>query len=115
MNGKAIAITLAGLLAAGTNVALACEYKKGETKYLDYAKCRYGEDTILVVELNDNSAWDQCIYQAEAFRPEKLLAVTKDENGKETLSINDRSQIGNPCYMTKRACDTALKAWKAGN
>lgn len=89
---------------------LACDYKAGETKYLDYANCRYGEDFIVVVDLENNAAWDSCVYYAEAFRPPKLLAVTKDENGKEVLSLNDRSQIGNPCYMVKTACDRAYKA-----
>ncbi|MBT8061365.1 MAG: hypothetical protein KJO85_01695, partial [Gammaproteobacteria bacterium] len=90
--------------------ALACEYKQGETLFEDYANCRYGEDAIAVVELGESSSWEKCIYQVEAFRPAKLLAVTKMENGKELLSINDRSKIGNPCYMTKSKCDVALKA-----
>ena len=90
--------------------ALACEYKAGDTKFLDYANCRYGEDFIVAVELANNDAWDSCIYYTEAFRPPKLLAVTKDEGGKEVLSLNDRSQIGNPCYMVKAACDKAFKA-----
>jgi hypothetical protein len=46
----------------------------------------------------------------QAFRPPKLLAVTKQENSSELASINDRSQIGNPCYLTKRVCDAALDA-----
>jgi hypothetical protein len=90
----------------------ACEYKQGETKYEDWAKCRYGNDAILLVELPDSTGWDQCIYLLEAFRPEKLLAVTKDEGGTETLSVNDRSQVGNPCYLTKSRCDKALQALK---
>jgi hypothetical protein len=32
---------------------------------------------------------------------------------KETLSINDRGQIGNLCYLTKQKCDSALVALKA--
>jgi hypothetical protein len=39
-----------------------------------------------------------------------LLAVTREKNGKEQASINDRAQIGNPCYLTKQACDKAFKA-----
>jgi len=102
------------LLLSNAGLALACDYKAGETKYLDYANCRYGEDTIVVVNLVNNAAWDSCVYHAEAFRPPKLLAVTKDENGKEVLSLNDRSKIGNPCYLTKSRCDKALKAHLAG-
>jgi len=110
MNTKVLTFTLATLLAAGSSAALACEYKKGETKYVDYAYCRYGQDSILVVELPESSNWDHCVYQAEAFRPAKLLAVTKERGGKEEISVNDRAQIGNPCYLTKRSCDAALKA-----
>ncbi len=106
-------ITLACLLAPAPALAQRCEYKQGETKYLDWAHCRYGEDAVLAVQLSEGAAWDQCIYLLEAFRPEKLLAVTKEENGKETLSVNDRSQLGNPCYLTKSTCDKALKALKA--
>lgn len=98
------------LLLADTSFAQSCEFKQGETRFADYANCRYGEDMVAVVDLPDSSAWEKCIYQVEAFRPAKLLAVTKVEEGKEVLSINDRSKIGNPCYMTKRQCDTALKA-----
>ena len=112
MNRKILAVTFTGLVAAGTGTAFACEYKAGETKYVDYANCRYGEDFVLVIDLPESSAWDQCVYFSEAFRPEKLLAVTKDENGKELLSINDRSKIGNPCYLTKKSCDAALKVYK---
>lgn len=114
MNTKALAVALA-LLAAGSNTVLACEYKAGETKFLDYANCRYGEDAVLVVMLPEQAAWDQCIYQMQAFRPETLLAVTKERDGKEVTSINDRSSIGNPCYMTKQQCDAALKAYKASS
>jgi len=39
MNGKVLIIALTGLLTAGPT--LACEYKAGETKFLDYANCRY--------------------------------------------------------------------------
>jgi len=108
MNGKVLIVTLAGLLTAGP--ALACEYKAGETKFLDYANCRYGEDSILVVDLPKDSSFEKCIYYLEAFRPEKLLAVTKEQGGKEVISINDRAKIGNPCYLTKQSCDKALKA-----
>ena len=112
MNTKAITLTLIGLLSGGMNAAIACEYKAGETKFLDYANCRYGEDAIVVVDLPENAGWEQCVYLAEAFRPEKLLAVTRTENGKEKLSLNDRSQRGNPCYLSKRKCDAALKNYK---
>ena len=57
-----------------------------------------------------DSTWEECIYYLEAFRPPKLLAVTREKDGKEVASINNRSQIGNPCYLTKRHCDAALKA-----
>ena len=39
MKHKAILIALAGFLAAGSGAAFACEYKAGETKFLDYAEC----------------------------------------------------------------------------
>ena len=112
-NTRVSTVALAGLLALCANAALACEYKAGETKFADYAKCRYGDDAVLVVPLPAGSGWETCIYHLVAFRPEELLAVTKEENGKETLSINDRGQIGNPCYLTKQKCDAALKALKA--
>jgi hypothetical protein len=110
MNRKALKIALTGLLIIVPGVAFACEFKVGETKYLDYAKCKYGEESIQVIELTGSSSWDSCIYYVQAFRPEKLLAVTKDQEGKEMLSINDRSKIGNPCYLTKSSCDSAFKS-----
>ena len=105
-------IALSLLLLALAGNALACEYKAGETHFVDYAKCRYGDDAILVVDLPKGSGWDNCIYQLQAFRPETLLAVTKTVDGKETHSINDRGSIGNPCYLSKQQCDAALKAYK---
>jgi hypothetical protein len=110
MNRRAMLLALAVILTAFTGTALACEYKAGETKFEDYAKCAYGADAIVVVALPEDSQWEQCIYLAEAFRPAKLLAVTREKNGKEQASINDRAQIGNPCYLTKQACDKAFKA-----
>jgi len=98
------------VLVAGTATAQVCEYKPGETKYLDYIYCRYDEDSIEVIQLPEGSNWGKCIYQLQPFRPPKLLAVTKDKNGKELVSINDRAVIGNPCYLTKQHCDAALKA-----
>lgn len=113
MKRNAILIALTGILMTGTGTAIACEYKAGETRFQDYAECRYGKDAILVVDLPEGSNWDSCIYQLEAFRPEKLLAVVKDENGKEKASINARGSIGNPCYLSKSSCDAALKVVKA--
>lgn len=115
MRRKTMVIALAGFLAAGSGAAIACEYKAGETKFLDYAYCRYPEDAILVVDLPEGSSWDNCVYLLEAFRPEKLLAVTKERDGKESHSINARGNIGNPCYLTKSSCDAALKAYKAAS
>ena len=109
MNWRSVVLTLAGILAASSGMAQSCEYKAGETKFADYANCRYGEDAVVVVSL-EGSSWQQCIYLAEAFRPPKLLAVTLDDNGTEKVSINDRAKIGNPCYMTKQTCDKAFKA-----
>ena len=103
------------LLTASMGTVLACEYKAGETKFVDYAKCRYGDDAIQVVDLPEGSSWDNCIYQLQAFRPETLLAVSKTRNGKESHSINDRGSIGNPCYLSKQQCDAALKAYKAAH
>ena len=110
MNRRALIITLTGFLVASIGSALACEYKAGETKFLDYAICRYGEDSIEVIKLPEDSTWQECIYYLEAFRPPKLLAVTRMKDGKEVASVNNRSQIGNPCYLTKRHCDAAFKA-----
>ena len=112
MNRKILLFTLMGFLSATTSAAIACEYIAGETKYLDYAYCRYGEDNIQVIELPEDAKWEICIYHLQAFRPEKLLAVTKQQDGKEMVSINNRSQIGNPCYLTKQRCDTALEISK---
>jgi hypothetical protein len=112
MNRKILVFTLMGLLSATTSAALACEYKAGETKYLEYAICRYGEDSIQVIELPEDFKWENCVYYLQAFRPDKLLAVTKEQDGKEMVSINDRSKIGNPCYLTKQYCDAALEASK---
>jgi hypothetical protein len=109
MNRKILLLIPALLLAAAGNAVMACEYKAGETKYLDYAVCRYGEDSLEVVQLPEDATWETCIYYLQAFRPEKLLAVTKVTDGKEMVSINDRSQIGNPCYMAKQVCDKALR------
>ena len=100
------------LLLASAGAALACDYQAGETKFVEYANCRYGEDSVVVVDLPDGSGWQKCVYYVEAFRPEKLLAVTKMEGGKEVLSVNSRGQIGNPCYLSKQRCDAALKAFK---
>lgn len=107
---NAITFTLAVVLMASTGFVFACEYKKGETKYADYATCVHGQDAIQVVDLPEDSAWDQCVYLAQAFRPPKLLAVVEDKNGVEHASINQRGQIGNPCYLSKQACDKAFKA-----
>lgn len=116
MNRRLLHVAFAALLTGVAGSALACEYKAGETQFIDYAKCRYGDDAVLVVDLPDGSSWDNCVYQLQAFRPETLLAVTRIRNGKEQHSINDRGSIGNPCYLTKQQCDAALKAHKdAGN
>ena len=112
MKKYAVTFILASLLTASTGAALACEYKSGETKFADYANCRYGSDSILVIDLPEDASWEQCVYLAEAFRPAKLLAITKERNGKEEASINDRAKIGNPCYLTKQTCDAALKAYQ---
>ena len=113
MNRKALVLTLASLLLCSASTAIACDYKAGETKYIEYANCRYGEEGILVVDLPEGSSWDNCVYHLQAFMPEKLLAVTKERDGKEQHSINARGNIGNPCYLTKKNCDTALKAYQA--
>lgn len=110
MNRKTLLLISVCLLLANTSAAQVCEYKPGETKFLDYAYCRYAEDSIEVIQLPEGSNWEKCIYHVQAFRPPSLLAVTKEKDGKELASINDRSQIGNPCYMTKQRCDAAFKA-----
>ena len=110
MNRNILGFTLGFVFLTITSAAVACEYKRGETKFLDYANCRYDEDSIQVVNLPEGSTWNQCIYYLEAFRPPKLLAVTKEKDGIEMASINDRAKIGNPCYLSKQTCDAALKA-----
>jgi hypothetical protein len=110
MDGKNLARALAVLLITGAGSTLACEYVAGETEFLDYAKCRYPAEALLVVDLPEDSAWQQCVYLMEAFRPPKLLAITRVKDGKEEHSINSRGNIGNPCYLTKQLCDKALKA-----
>ena len=110
---KALIFTLTGLLTTSASAVIACDYKSGETKFVEYANCRYGEDGIVVVDLPEGSSWDNCVYHLQAFMPEKLLAVTKERDGKEQHSINARGNIGNPCYLTKKNCDTALKAYQA--
>jgi len=109
MNRKSLLLSATSLLLAATGTAIACEYKQGETEFLDYAYCVYGEDSIEVVDLPKDAIWEKCIYHMEAFRPPKLLAVTKVKNGKEVCSINNRTQIGNPCYLAKQQCDDALE------
>ena len=42
----------------------------------------------------------------------KLHAVTRDNDGKEETSINNRGNIGNPCYLVNSACDAVLKQQK---
>jgi len=115
MRRKALFLALAGLLNAFSGVAIACEYIAGETKFLDYAYCRYPKDAVLVVDLPKDASWDQCVYLLEAFRPAQLLAVVRERDGKEEHSINSRHNIGNPCYLSKQACDRALKAHEAAN
>jgi hypothetical protein len=110
MTRKSLVLSLMTLLVANASVALACEYKAGESKFADYAKCRYGEDSIQIVKMPEGSHWESCVYYLEAFRPPKLLAVTQEKDGEELASINNRKQIGNPCYLTKQHCDAALKA-----
>jgi hypothetical protein len=109
MNRKALQFIVTSVLLAGTGSAVACTYKQGETEFLEYANCRYGEENVEVVALPEDDVWEQCIYYLEAFRPPKLLAVTRDKAGKEVCSINNRSKIGNPCYLTKQRCDDALE------
>ncbi|MEE4219206.1 MAG: hypothetical protein V2I48_16465 [Xanthomonadales bacterium] len=104
---------LAALFASGA--ALACEYKPGETKFLDYATCLYPKEEVVVVGLPEDASWDQCIYRVQAFIPAKLLAITRDKDGKEEASINCRGSIGNPCYLMKSACDTALRRQQASS
>jgi len=113
MDRRVTNLLVGGLLMTVSGVALGCEYKAGETEFADYANCRYGEEAIVVVDLPEGSGWDNCVYQLEAFRPEKLLAVTKVREGKEEHSINSRGNIGNPCYLTKQQCDKALDAAQA--
>jgi hypothetical protein len=113
MNRLILQLTAAAILMTGTGIAMACDYQAGETNFVDYANCRYGEESVVVVDLPDDSSWENCVYFVEPFRPEKLLAVTKLEGGREVHSVNNRSQIGNPCYLSKQQCDKALKQFKS--
>jgi len=115
MNRKTLSFLIVTLLICATSTALACEYKSKESKFVDYANCRYGDDSIMVVDLPEGAGWEQCVYYLQAFRPEKLLAITKEEDGVEEASINNRHQIGNPCYLSKQRCDAALKAYNEGS
>lgn len=112
MNRSIIRLAAAALTGVIAGPGLACDYQAGETKFADYAACRYGEDSVLVVDLPQGSGWQKCVYYVEAFRPEKLLAVTRLEGDREVHSINARGQIGNPCYLSKQRCDSALKAFR---
>ena len=49
MNTRSLLLA-AALLTIGSGSAIACEYRAGETKFVDYATCRYGSDAILVVD-----------------------------------------------------------------
>ena len=100
-------VMFAGLVGAGP--ALACEYKAGETEFLAYAHCLYGEEAVSVA-LPADSSWERCVYRVQAFMPPKLLAVTRTKDGREEASINCRHTIGNPCYLMKPVCDAALRA-----
>ena len=55
MKRNAILITLAGILMTGAGSDIACEDTAGETKFLDYADCRYGLDAIVVVDLPEGA------------------------------------------------------------
>jgi len=107
---KILTLTLACLLAVVGMNAAACEYIQGETKYADWAKCKYGPDGVLVVDLPENFGWEQCVYQDRGFGMYKLLGVTRTKDGKEELSTFNRKQLGNPCYLTQQACDKARDA-----
>ena len=107
MKRLTVTIVLAGLLWSTTTPG--CEYVPGESMFLDYAICRYGKDAVVAVDLPEDSSWDQCVYHVQAFMPPKLLAVPRDKDGKEETSINNRGNIGNPCYLVKSACDAVLK------
>jgi len=113
MNIHLLRFWAAAILLTAGGAALACDYDAGKTKFLDYANCRYGTDAVVAVDLPEGSAWEQCIYYTEAFRPPKLLAITRQEGDTEKVSVNSRDQIGNPCYLAMRACDQALKTYKA--
>lgn len=91
--------------------ALACEYKQGETKFVDYAHCVYGQEQVQVVDLPEDTRWEQCVYRVQAFMPPKLLAITRQkEDGTEEATVNARGAIGNPCYLMKARCDSAFEA-----
>ena len=107
---KILALLLMGLLTVIGMTAEACEYTQGETKYADWAECKYGVEGVLVVDLPKNVGWEQCVYHDQGFGMFKLLAVTRTDGDKEKLSTFNRSQLGNPCYMTKAACERARES-----
>jgi len=109
MNKTLILILTGILLTVGMN-AVACEYIRGETKYADWAKCKYGPEGVLLVDLPESHPWGQCVFQDRGFGMVKLLAVTRTKDGQEELSTFDRSQLGNPCYMVQQACEKAREA-----
>ena len=96
MKKKALVLSLMTLLIANAGATIACEYKAGETKFADYANCRYGEDSIQIVKLPEGSTWDSCVYYLEAFRPPKLLAVTQVAIFRP---VSPRSQARSPASM----------------
>jgi hypothetical protein len=107
---KTFSLTFAGLLMVVGLNAEACEYTQGETEYADWAKCKYGPEGVLVVDLPESFGWEQCVYHDQGFGMYKLLAITRSEEGKEELSTYNRRQLGNPCYFTQQACDTARES-----
>ena len=107
---KILTLTLASLLVLVGMNAVACEYIRGETKYADWAKCKYGPEGVLVVDLPEDLGWEQCVYQDRGFGMVKLLAVTRTVEGKEKLSTFNRAQLGNPCYLTKQSCEKARES-----
>ena len=78
MNRHALRFTLASILLASTGIAIACEYKQGETEFLDYAICRYGEESIQVVALPEGDVWEKCIYYLKHVGCLQIDGVMKD-------------------------------------
>ena len=59
MKLKPMILAFAGILSAHAGAAMACEYVAGETKFMEYANCRYRSDALVVVDLPEDHSRQQ--------------------------------------------------------